>query len=328
MQDPFEHVHNVAKNMSKGPFTCFHQNLKSSYVKLKELLDAEGAGEGGQEDLFSLFHQSCKSASKGQKPPSRNLSLTMDAMQYVLHRTAPHSQLTHRLRELDLNNGHTRQLLGSIVLRGLSSILVDDFQFNATLETVERSTQEAQPGSPSQFLTASHSPMQTEESNSCQQRKRKCPTEASEAGLGDSTSQDGEDKSDGNKRQKLTENALPVDELLSQLSEGMQDSVIVCTAYTETWIHCRRRKRKKEHLSSPSNSVSKTVGDLADSLPPIPPCLVFTMALSEPAVSGSSSENTLTITLSPADIKYSHSLSQFFGFFKKWLLCIPPFSRM
>ena len=322
VQDPFEHVHNVAKNMSKGPFTCFHQNLKSSYVKLKELFDAERAGEDAQ-DFFSLFLQSCKSAFTSLKPPSRNLSLTMDAMQYVLRRTAPYTELAHQLREIDVSNDHTRQLLSSVILSGLSSIVVNDFHFNASLEAVEQSIQEAQPHSPSPLILPSHSSMQVKENNLCQQRKRKHPTKENEAGLGDSTSEGEHDKSEGNKRQKLAENVMPVDELLSQLSEGVQDSVVLCTAHTETWVHCRRRKREKERLSSPSNSISKAVSDLADSLPSIPPCLVFTMALSEPTVTGSSSENTLTITFRAADVKYSHSFLQFFAFFKKWLLCIP-----
>ena len=317
VQDPFEHSHNVTKNVGPAHLRPLLQALQSSLSQLADLLDSEQSTPDTRHDALSLFRLTEPSPVSGKKAAAmKTLHVDISTASRLLHGTC-YAALANCLQELDLHNLLIQHTLDRIILHSLAQHLEREFGFK--VQTIRQ--QEAVSASITPYLSPGLCPSLLDKVYSAHHRKRQRMAEEGEGegeeGMemeeegGGESGESGE--CEGVKRKRQTEQGS-AEQLLFELTAGEEcGSTLECSAIERNWIG--RRRKRRMHQGQASSSCEAVTEEEA------PPCLSFLLSSSS---NQPPSDHFTTISLQVTEPMYQESFLQFFAVCKKWLFSHPP----
>ena len=314
VQDPFERVHNVTKNMTGGNCAHLCQALSKSRQLLAELLEQEQSDPSSRQDVTPLFkHDNLKpvpmshttdlsrpentptavrhKSFPGQSPTgSHCLQLSLETLSRLLH-DIPFASLEGRLEELDVRNTFVCQQLDHVVLHTLVHHFQKDYGVTAQflkLHKIEETQTVSVPSGGSEGT-----PVTSE------RKRERSPDEDQEEEMEVEEGEGGFEV----KRQRL-EGGESAEALLCRLTEGVAlDGQAQCVAVEESWVGARRRRRQQERDGSSASPDPQTPA-------PTTPCLSFFLSVSSQQ---HVSTNTISVVMHDSDSQFKLAFERFFS---------------
>jgi hypothetical protein len=326
VQDPFERVHNVTKNMTSTHHARLGQALSCSKQLLAELLQHEQSDPSNRQDTIPLFKPKLKlipmvstvdpskqqSVSHEMRPsvhkplPSKNamhsLQVDLETLSRLLHDT-PFASLEGRLEELDLKNTLVFQRLDHVVLHSLAHHFQQDFGITHFLQPREV-------GGTTSVSVGSAVEADLETPVTRERKRERSPEEGEEEDM------EVEEEEEGGfevKRRRL-EGEESAEQLLCRLTEGEAlDCRAQCLAEEESWVGARRRKR---HQLRDGDSSFSSPAPQTPSLPSssMKPCLSFSLTVSS---QHHPFTNRTSVIMQASDPKFKSAFELFFSVCKK-----------
>ena len=330
MQDPFERVHNVTKNMTATHHAHLIEELSSSKKLLAELLQDEQSDPSIRQDSIPLFKplsyklklvpmvstvdpSKQQSVSHEMRPSvhkpflSKNatgmhsLQVDLETLSRLLHDT-PFASLEGRLEELDLKNTFVCQRLDHVMLHSLAHRFQQDFGITHFLQPHEV-------GRVASVSVGSAAEADLAAPVTRDQKRERSPEE------GEVEDMEVEEEEGGFevKRQRL-EGEESAEQLLCRLTEGgALDCRAQCVAEEESWVGARRRKRQqlRDGDSSFSSPAPQTPSPPLSSMKP---CLSFSLSVSS---QHHPFTNHTSVIMQASDPKFKSAFELFFSVCKK-----------